>query len=351
MGLHPFLTHLVATLSVYEVGPPTAPVPIYNGPSDWYTDTILRSLSAMARRMYTAEEAWNAIKASEKCGSSSKKRRSVGDSPPLSSASSSTLSESEILSPSDGLALNNADTTGVSYFYPPSSSSLDCVADTKAASNKEETDDFEMLSYDNETSSLHKRATARSASPMRIPIDGMPNHKLHDGDGADWAPPQPPEAQAHTFCPACGRTLSEFSQMALSSPMIIPPNGALAAAAFESGISAVEELRLLKAQVQDVARVCGAVACGDLSQKITVPVHGDVMVKLKEVINSMVSSCVNRPSTPIIKHNCRQVEKLGQFASEVTRVSTEVGTEGYVQTPITHTFKLNIVIVNSAVKH
>ena len=82
--------------------------------------------------------------------------------------------------------------------------------------------------------------------------------------------------------------MPEYSQMPLSSPMIIPADGALAAAAFESGISAVEELGLLKAQVQDVARVCNAVACGDLSQKITVPVHGDVMVQLKEVINGMV---------------------------------------------------------------
>ncbi|KAN0129460.1 hypothetical protein V8E53_012642, partial [Lactarius tabidus] len=65
----------------------------------------------------------------------------------------------------------------------------------------------------------------------------------------------------------------------------------------------------LKAQVQDVARVCNAVACGDLSQKITVPVQGVVMVQLKDVINGMV-------------------DKLGQFAREVTRVSQEVGTEG-----------------------
>ena len=34
------------------------------------------------------------------------------------------------------------------------------------------------------------------------------------------------------------------------------PGGPLATAAFESGMSALEELRLLKAQVQDVARVC-----------------------------------------------------------------------------------------------
>jgi osomolarity two-component system sensor histidine kinase NIK1 len=76
-------------------------------------------------------------------------------------------------------------------------------------------------------------------------------------------------------------------------------------------MSAVEELRLLKAQVQDVARVCNAVARGDLSQKITVPVQGVVMVQLKDVINGMV-------------------DKLGQFAREVTRVSQEVGTEGCV---------------------
>ena len=71
------------------------------------------------------------------------------------------------------------------------------------------------------------------------------------------------------------------------SPLVVPP-GPLATAAFESGLSAVEELRLLKTQVQDVSRVCQAVARGDLSQKITVPVQGVVMVQLKDVINTMV---------------------------------------------------------------
>ena len=75
------------------------------------------------------------------------------------------------------------------------------------------------------------------------------------------------------------------------------------------------ELQLLKDQVQDVARVCNAVARGDLSQKITVPVQGVVMVQLKDVINTMV-------------------DKLGQFAKEVTRVSQEVGTEGSVLSQI-----------------
>jgi len=100
------------------------------------------------------------------------------------------------------------------------------------------------------------------------------------------------------FCPTCGKAITDTMTMSRvnsifngspgGSPLVVPP-GPLAAAAFESGMSAVEELRLLKAQVQDVARVCNAVARGDLSQKITVPVQGVVMVQLKDVINTMVS--------------------------------------------------------------
>ncbi|KAJ7736699.1 nonidentical kinase-1 [Mycena metata] len=74
-------------------------------------------------------------------------------------------------------------------------------------------------------------------------------------------------------------------------------------------MDALEELRLLKDQVRDVSRVCNAVATGDLTQKITVPVQGDLMVQLKKVINTMV-------------------DNLGHFATEVTRVSRDVGTEG-----------------------
>lgn len=93
------------------------------------------------------------------------------------------------------------------------------------------------------------------------------------------------------------------------SPDIVPPDGPLMAAAFESGIDAVTELSLLKQQVQDVARVCTAVANGDLSQKIEVRVQGQVMIQLKNAINTMV-------------------DRLAQFALEVTRVSQEVGTDG-----------------------
>ncbi|RDX46360.1 histidine kinase [Lentinus brumalis] len=165
--------------------------------------------------------------------------------------------------------------------------------------------------------------TGRTTNGMTINLDGVVNplDKIRRSAGITNNPSvssAPPSIQAdHVSCPGCGRiitdtvTISKIVNMStgdVSSPLVVPP-GPLAAAAFESGMSAVDELKLLKTQVQDVARVCNAVARGDLSQKITVPVQGVVMIQLKDVINAMV-------------------DKLGQFAKEVTRVSQEVGTEG-----------------------
>ena len=64
----------------------------------------------------------------------------------------------------------------------------------------------------------------------------------------------------------------------------------------------------LTAQVRNIADVTTAVANGDLSKKITVDVKGEIL-ELKNTINSMV-------------------DQLNSFASEVTRVAREVGTEG-----------------------
>ena len=61
-------------------------------------------------------------------------------------------------------------------------------------------------------------------------------------------------------------------------------------------------------QVRNIASVTTAVAIGDLSKKITVPVKGEIL-ELKNTINVMV-------------------DQLNSFASEVTRVAREVGTEG-----------------------
>src|SRR5205085_1317662 len=59
---------------------------------------------------------------------------------------------------------------------------------------------------------------------------------------------------------------------------------------------------------RNIADVTTAVAKGDLSRKITVDVRGEIL-QLKETINTMV-------------------DQLNGFASEVTRVAREVGTEG-----------------------
>ncbi len=64
----------------------------------------------------------------------------------------------------------------------------------------------------------------------------------------------------------------------------------------------------LTAQVRNISEVTIAVANGDLSRKITVDVRGEIL-QLKEAINTMV-------------------DQLRGFASEVTRVAREVGTEG-----------------------
>ena len=66
----------------------------------------------------------------------------------------------------------------------------------------------------------------------------------------------------------------------------------------------------LTAQVRNIAEVTTAVARGDLSRKITVDVKGEIL-ELKNTLNTMV-------------------DQLNAFASEVTRVAREVGTEGKV---------------------
>nr|WP_275403494.1 HAMP domain-containing protein [Ramlibacter algicola] len=64
----------------------------------------------------------------------------------------------------------------------------------------------------------------------------------------------------------------------------------------------------LTVQLRDVSKVATAIAMGDLTQKITVDVRGEIL-QIKDVINTMV-------------------DQLRSFAAEVTRVAREVGTEG-----------------------
>src|SRR6202050_3688452 len=64
----------------------------------------------------------------------------------------------------------------------------------------------------------------------------------------------------------------------------------------------------LTGQVRNIAEVATAIASGDLSRKITADVRGEIL-ELKDTVNTMV-------------------DQLSSFASEVTRMAREVGTEG-----------------------
>lgn len=278
----------------------STPPPRYDGPSDWQTDSILRSLSAVARRMYTAEEAVASIKASESWqadGPETKKRRSVGDTPIPSPSSSQ---KDHIPSPSQPSTMitKHASAARGGFFSNRSDTTLN---------NSDGSPDVDMLAEDAmvgvadvdrpPTRPINSRVQNMSLSLDNIPPNFDPSKLQRTCSNSSASAPSTSHLE-HMSCPTCGKVItdtltmsritSSFDGSPSGSPLVVPP-GPLAAAAFESGMSAVEELRLLKAQVQDVARVCNAVARGDLSQKITVPVQGVVMVQLKDVINTMVS--------------------------------------------------------------
>src|SRR5882672_10023195 len=100
--------------------------------------------------------------------------------------------------------------------------------------------------------------------------------------------------------------LSVFTSEVTRVAREVGTEGKLGGQAQVKGVSGV--WKDLTEQVRNISEVTIAVASGDLSKKITVDVRGEIL-QLKEAINTMV-------------------EQLRSFASEVTRVAREVGTEG-----------------------
>ena len=112
-------------------------------------------------------------------------------------------------------------------------------------------------------------------------------------------------------------TLSKFAEQVTSVAREVGTEGKLGAQADVPGVAGTwkdltDNVNLLAGnltvQLRDVSRVSTAIANGDLTQKITVDVRGEIL-QIKDVINTMV-------------------DQLGAFADEVTRVAKEVGTEG-----------------------
>ncbi|KAJ7888619.1 hypothetical protein B0H14DRAFT_2433405 [Mycena olivaceomarginata] len=102
-------------------------------------------------------------------------------------------------------------------------------------------------------------------------------------------------------CPVCGHRLLQPVDYAAERPVTASE---AATTDVQEDIDTREELRLLKEQIHDISRVCSAIAVGDLTQRVTVPVQ-DGMVKLKEVINTMADT-------------------FGCFSTEVTRVLVDL---------------------------
>ncbi len=111
--------------------------------------------------------------------------------------------------------------------------------------------------------------------------------------------------------------MGEFSSEVTRVALEVGTAGKLGGQAKVKGVSGVwkdltdsvnQMANNLTAQVRNISEVTIAVANGDLSRKITVDVRGEIL-QLKEAINTMV-------------------DQLRGFASEVTRVAREVGTEG-----------------------
>ncbi|EAU83641.2 atypical/HisK protein kinase [Coprinopsis cinerea okayama7 len=296
----PFYLHLIALLDVYDRGPypgATVPVPRYNGPSSWETDKIIRTLGVVAKRMWVAEEKLRGL------GIWTGHHAGGGGS-----GDDETAHQQEFEAAAAAAAAAAAPTTQSQWHpqsqsqWPPPPPSYPTNEDPYYQS------DAATLDSDQAHSIAQAQAQAQSQS------DGQSGAQGGDDNDIDHRETRRilKTAQKPHRCTMCG------SWTTGGASTLLDPGGGGGYPAYptdplsseeSSPLSATEELKLLKAQVQDVARVCNAVARGDLSQKITVPVQGVVMVQLKDVINGMV-------------------DKLGQFAKEVTRVSQEVGTEG-----------------------
>jgi hypothetical protein len=335
-----FISHLIAVLNVYELGIAgvNAAKPVWQGPDDWRFKSIVRQLDSIIRRVYTAESVLESLRAGDGWDpAATKKRRTIA---PVSNGT-------------NGFDANGATPAALApnppSFFPPYPLDSLIEHDEHDVSMPDFPDPDDLA---HTTVPFRNTASAPPAptgavpprerpepSPMSISLHGVSSlDAAIDRNFAKGTSSAPPTGLGmHGFCPTCHRPATDLqmlqklkgSDAALqfiddpASPMLVPP-GPLATAAYESGMSAVDELRLLKDQIKDVASVCSAVARGDLSKKVTVPVHGVVMVELKEVINLMV-------------------ENLAKFSQEVTRVSVEVGTEGYAsQIANLHRLKNNI---------
>ncbi|KAG8971097.1 hypothetical protein FRC05_011466 [Tulasnella sp. 425] len=140
------------------------------------------------------------------------------------------------------------------------------------------------------------------------PPDSTPG--ASDGNGSHASHGAKKPASYFYFCPTCGRAPSADSPASISSDHPLHAGGSLV-------ISTTDEFQLLKAQVQNVAPVCEAVANGDLTPKITVSVQGSVMVQLKEVHDGRMLSRIRKTVNKLAANLTDQVRAIAQVTEAV----------------------------------
>ncbi|KAH9475099.1 Hybrid signal transduction histidine kinase J [Psilocybe cubensis] len=223
-----FKAHLTTLLSFYERGPHSdEPAFTYDGPVDSQTEAILRSLEAIAKRMWISEGMVN----------------------------------SGMRSPLD----------------------------------------------DNKVAELGYHLVHHSEATSSIEGAGDSVERSTTGNEAIGASPK--------HCPNCGNSFERSPLLHTNlqdgtedTPQAVP-SSIVADSSDEIVFRPGEEIRLLKSQLEDVARVCESVSRGNLGHKITSPVEGGIMAQVKDSVNSMV-------------------DNLSKLANDVTRLSRDLGTDG-----------------------
>jgi osomolarity two-component system, sensor histidine kinase NIK1 len=302
----PFANHLIALLDVYEHAPvhSSTPVPKWNGPHDWRTNTILKAIDAIALRMHRAETLLTEIDEERECGPDTKKRRSVEFA-----IAGETVSEpypTPLYTPLDAAHQGRSRSP---FFSPPASSTPSSNGRSNGHSTRSSSNGAPRAPENREhpptppTSPEEEIPTPRTG-PRHIPLDGIV-HKLEPSPSTGMMTQLTSSPEHYVPCPACGHRMRHRDAQALAQNMagngshpvspssaldLVVPAGALAAATFTGGPNAVAELNQLKSQIQDVAIVCAAVAKGDLKKRITVQVNSPTMIQLKDALNGMVSA-------------------------------------------------------------
>ncbi|KAJ7718145.1 hypothetical protein B0H16DRAFT_1897710 [Mycena metata] len=312
------------------------------GPNDWQSEAILRKVEALLRDLGAAPITTPTPTPTPKAtmngmGSASGKR----PTPVLAGL----LSVPANLLHSNGAATNGRGS-------PDSEASYNTALEDDVESNTDTTTNSPSASYNSpalSTSNNGGPANNAGACPTCGHHPNATSTRTHNAATSPLRPypyPYPYPVYARTNPNGTDADFSDGGHTPSStngeyppypyteSPGVVPTGGALGSAATQGGMDVLEELRLLKDKVRDVSRVCNAVATGDLTQKITVPMQGDLMVQLKKVINTMV-------------------DNLGHFATEVTR--GKLGAQAHVEnvegTWRELTDEVNTLAVNLTTQH